>query len=180
MVCARVALAQFLALDLAAPCQGEQRNMKLGLKGGLFLACTLACVGCGEDGSEMPSDGGSGLTCAETEEYVAGIEKVTSGGLSISIEDASPAPPTMGDNTWVVEIEDAAGALLDGATLLGKTWMPKHQHGTPAPAVTPLGNGRYELSPIIFSMDGAWEITVEVTPSGSTTESVVFKFCIEG
>jgi hypothetical protein len=149
----------------------------LGL--GSLAAVTGACGGDDHD------DGSAEYNCeAETrdEQFLAGMQKLAPGGTLVSLMSAMPAPPGRDDNTWEIDVA-REGAPLTGATVRVTPFMPDHRHGTSVPVVvTPVAEtpGRYELSPINLWMPGLWEITIDVTPSGGTRDSVVFRFCITG
>ena len=91
----------------------------------------------------------------------------------------TPAPPARYDNTWVVEIA-ASGAPLENAQLQVTPFMPAHEHSSAIRVeTTPMTEaGRYMLDHVNFSMPGVWETTIRAT-AGATTDSAVYKFCIE-
>ncbi len=112
--------------------------------------------------------------------YTAGIEQDgKNGALKITILDATPAPPGVGDNAWTIQVTDANGAPIDGATFSVKPWMPDHGHGSSiTPQITPMSDGKYSVDMNLF-MPGLWQITLDVT-SAATTDSIVFDFCVQG
>lgn len=70
-------------------------------------------------------------------------------------------PPQVGRNTLTVEIADAAGAEVAGATVEVTPYMPHHGHGsTESSVVTHEGAGLYRAFPVTLQMPGMWEITV--------------------
>jgi hypothetical protein len=71
-------------------------------------------------------------------------------------------------HNWVIHIESADGAPVDGAIISVTGGMPKHNHGLPtAPRMTQsLGNGDYVLEGMRFHMKGYWELTVTVDADG--------------
>lgn len=154
----------------------------------LFLAVSLVSVGCGGttdpggDGSDFPDM----FDCAHDtrgETYVDGFEKPSSDGtLDFTLVHANPAPPSRGDNTWVLQVNamtaGVVGEPMDGieAMIKVKPFMPDHQHGSPiATAVTPVDGqpGQYTLDPVNLWMPGVWETTLSVGDS-----KVKYTFCL--
>ena len=76
-------------------------------------------------------------------------------------------------------LKDPSGAPIEGATLNVTPFMPEHQHGSPLRVqVSAAGQpGQYTLSPVNLWMPGVWETTIRAT-SGTTTDSAVYRFCI--
>lgn len=102
---------------------------------------------------------------------------------TLTLVDASPAPPDKGKNYWLVELEATGDTTpVDGATMSVQEFMPDHGHGStpPLPTVTPTGDpGQYTIDDIDLWMPGYWEVRVDVDKD-SSTDRVVFPFCIEG
>jgi hypothetical protein len=115
------------------------------------------------------------------DEYVAGLEKIGASGLAVVLVESTPAPPAKNDNTWRLRVLDSAGTPLGGLTVEVTPFMPDHGHGTPINAeVTALAEpGEYQAAPINLWMPGLWEVRVAVE-SPDVSDSVVFRFCIEG
>ena len=143
----------------------------------LLSVVVPACSG--DDGT---SDGDS-VDCTKVsgaDEFTVGLAKDGSSGmLDFAMMSADPAPPTRGDNTWIVQINDMNGAPLEGAMLTVTPFMPAHQHGTPITVkTTPAGApGQYTLSPVNLWMPGVWETTIRAT-SATATDSALYAFCI--
>ncbi|CAN5808728.1 hypothetical protein BH11MYX3_BH11MYX3_32760 [soil metagenome] len=143
----------------------------------LFSVLPLAGA-CADDGQ---SDDTEEVNCAQetADTYVAGLQK-TGTVLDVRLMTALPAPPSRGDNEWVIHVNTVSGAApVTGATILVTPFMPKHQHGTPVDVkVESMPNaGEYKLSPVNMWMPGVWETTIEMM-SSSGTDAVVYKFCI--
>ena len=71
---------------------------------------------------------------------------------------------------WILTLRSAAGAPVDQARIMIGGGMPGHGHGLPtSPAVTDfLGDGRYLIEGLKFSMAGQWVVAFAIdTPSGS-------------
>lgn len=154
------------------------------------LALGAGSVACGGDHDDMHDgghhhDGGMAMNCSDdprADTYAAGLEKASENGhFTVTLRTADPAPPAKGDNTWTIEIRDAGGTPVEGATLTVTPWMPDHGHGTSIDVQVAAGSdpGTYVLSSIDLRMPGLWEVTIEID-AGGVTDSVVFAFCVEG
>lgn len=151
----------------------------------LLLAVALLAPGCADDG--MTGDDEQTVDCAlETrdDDFAVGLSKTgTSGLLMFTLMNATPATPTRGDNTWVIQINQSAsgvaGPTVDGASLDVTPYMPDHRHPAGKTVVIePTGTpGQYELSPINLWMPGLWENTIEASTTGGD-DSVVIRVCV--
>ena len=143
----------------------------------------VAPAACSSEGGGEPEEMEAAAFCeSETraEPYSASMTKVGDSGVSVTIADAMPAPPAIFDNQWTLDIADAAGNPIEGATLAVQPFMPDHGHPTNRESVvTEVGGGTYEVDPVNFMMGGYWEVTVDVE-TADMTDSVIFKFCIPG
>jgi hypothetical protein len=142
------------------------------------LPLTGACLGGGSGGGD---DGEEVVDCAKevADEFAVPLQK-TGTVLDVKLMSALPAPPTRGDNEWIIHINTVAGAApVSGATIEVTPFMPKHMHGTPVDVKVDAmpSAGEYKLSPVNLWMPGVWETTIEMS-STSGTDSVVYKFCI--
>ncbi|HYD81449.1 MAG TPA: FixH family protein [Paucimonas sp.] len=65
---------------------------------------------------------------------------------------------------WEILLTNANGEPIDNARIKVDGGMPQHGHGFPTqPRVTKnLGNGRYLLEGVKFSMTGWWEIKLDI------------------
>ena len=144
------------------------------------FAIALACVGltaCADDSG----DDDTMVNCdLETRDdvFVIGLAKAGQ-QVTFRFVSATPAPPARGDNTWLLQLDTAAGPL-SGATLRVSPFMPDHGHGTSIDVgITPMTEpGQYELSPVNLWMPALWDTTITVT--SPMTDSAVFRFCIPG
>jgi hypothetical protein len=167
------------------------------------LAATAALLllsqGCSSSNPPGATDGGTAVatltgdsavvSCAgdpRVDPYAIPLTKAgTQKALTFSIVQAISDPPTQGqDQIFKVKITDASGQPVQGATLtfpkiagLFDPYMPDHRHGSPAPQVVDNGDGTYSLSAIAFFMSGIWQLGI-TAQSGSTTDSVMFGFCV--
>ena len=77
--------------------------------------------------------------------------------------------------TVPVEIRDASGRPIEGATFSVDGGMPEHRHGLPTqPRLgRALGAGLYEIEGLRFNMGGWWELKLAIeSPTGR--DSVTF------
>jgi hypothetical protein len=150
------------------------------------LAAALVALSAGCDGGETNGQEPPASICAnETRDdaYAAGMEKQgAEGKLRVRLVEGDPAPPAKGENTWTIQVLDAAGAPVSGATLTVTPRMPDHGHGSGVvPSVMDLGtDGEYEISAIDLAMAGLWEVTILVTTGAGESDTVKFAFCVEG
>jgi hypothetical protein len=135
------------------------------------------------EGSSGSSSGGPSTSCEKDtrkDVYTAGLAKQT-GALSVKIVESTPSPPTKGTNTMLLQIDDASGKPLDGATVSVLPYMPDHAHGSAVtPVVTPMGSGKYAVAKIYYPMPGLWKVTVTVQMPGAAPQEVAFNFCFDG
>ena len=121
-------------------------------------------------------------TDPRAETFAVGMKQASTKGLfTIVIESADPAPPQTNDNTWTIQLLDASGAPVDGATFTFDTYMPDHRHhGSIIPAAAPgASTGEYDITRLNLFMPGLWQITFTPTASdGTTTDSVIWTFCV--
>jgi hypothetical protein len=94
---------------------------------------------------------------------------------------ATPAPPALNNNSWVVKVVDASGNPVPGVSFVSITpFMPDHGHGTSAtPQAMPNGDGTFTVAPLYLFMAGLWQITI-VAEAGTQKDSVVYSFCVAG
>jgi hypothetical protein len=67
-------------------------------------------------------------------------------------------------HSWLISLKDAAGTPVEDATFVVDGGMPQHRHGLPtSPAVTShLGEGKYRLEGVKFTMSGWWELRLAI------------------
>jgi hypothetical protein len=112
---------------------------------------------------------------------MTGVLGADAGGVTVTLETATPSPPIVGQNNWTLRVLDANGTPVTGATLEISQWMPAHMHPGPNfPKSVDMGGGEYQLQPVDFSMDGFWQNHVEVKQSTmGIDETADFNFCLE-
>ncbi|MDB4934293.1 MAG: hypothetical protein JWP87_1265 [Labilithrix sp.] len=153
------------------------------------LAILAGACSSSDDGTSGTS-GASGTTgttsaCAtdaRKDVYTAGLAKQTTpGALSVKLMAASPAPPAKQSNELTLQVVDAAGAPVDGATVSVTPFMPDHGHGSSVkPTVTPKGGGTYDVTNVYLPMPGLWRLTVTVQMPNVAPQDAAFSFCIDG
>jgi hypothetical protein len=150
---------------------------------------SAAPAGCSSSHAD-PSDAGTqedvtgNITCttdSRAQTYTANLEKMgTSGLVKFTLVKADPGPPVKGsDNTWTVQISDAAGQPMGDAEIAIKGIMPDHGHGwSTVPTITKNADGTFTFDKMNMFMHGIWNITFTVT-TPSVTDFAVYSFCIE-
>ena len=158
----------------------------LGVSMAVVTAAMVAgCSGEDDSGSSGTTSGSAPATgcAADTRKdvYTAGLSK-PAGSLSVKLVESRPGPPIKGTNAMTLEIADAGGKPVDGATITITPWMPDHAHGSAVkPVVTPAGGGKYEVDKVYLAMAGLWQIKVAVQPpGGGPLEETMFQFCLDG
>ncbi len=146
----------------------------------LILGVALAAGACADDD---PGDGTTYNCAKETrdDEFVIGLTKTGADSrLEFKLLSSDPAPPSRGDNVWVLQLSTMAAPVtpVDGASLRVTPFMPDHDHGSGKQVtITPLADpGQYQLEPVNMWMPGLWEVTVEA--DGATSDRAVFRFCL--
>lgn len=93
--------------------------------------------------------------------------------VTISPEDAAYQRNTI--HTWIAQITTAEGAPVEAAEILIDGGMPQHGHGLPTnPQMTEaLGEGRYKIEGVRFSMRGWWEFKLAIA-AGEISDNVTF------
>jgi hypothetical protein len=144
------------------------------------LAASLAaCASSSAPNGSVPNDAASGCSNDPRVTAIAAglVERGTT--LGIALVTLTPATITKGDNDWMVELRDASGTPLDGATITATPFMPDHGHGSSVvPTITALGQGRYDVAHVELVMPGVWQITFDVTTAAGAHDSIVFTACV--
>lgn len=158
----------------------------------LALVAALGSLSAACDGGETDTGATSGTSstsesiCADDPRamaYTVGIEEAAAdGSVKVRFVDADPAPPSKGNNTFMIQLLDAGGAPIEGATVTTKPFMPDHGHGSSiVPQTTPMGaEGKYSVTPVTLFMPGIWDVTFTIEPAGAASQKVVFTFCVDG
>jgi hypothetical protein len=146
----------------------------------VFAALAIACSS--DDDGATGANGSTATACAadtRKDLYAAGMTK-PAGALVVKLVEAAPGPPIKGMNAMTLNVTDANGAPVDGASLAVVPFMPDHAHGSARKTVIkPIGAGTYEVTDIWLPMAGLWKLTVTVQANGATSEAT-FQFCVDG
>jgi selenophosphate synthetase-related protein len=101
-----------------------------------------------------------------------------SAGVTVALT-STPAPPSLGDNTWTFTVQDSGAVAITGATITARQFMVDHAHGgAKVIVVTDLGGGIYRAAPVNFNMSGYWETTLHIVKAPIDDE-VVIKLCVQ-
>jgi hypothetical protein len=106
--------------------------------------------------------------------------KPTANGIySVSIEPEQ-APMRLNDvQSLLLTVKTASGAAVDDALISIDGGMPAHNHGLPtAPKATAsLGDGRYRIEGVKFSMGGHWELRFAIAAAAGA-DAVTFNLML--
>ena len=84
----------------------------------------------------------------------------SSEGLLVTL-NTNPAPPQLGQVELIVDVKDANGRAVDGASVTLKADMIGHSMGDLSGQATSQANGRYAIRANL-SMAGEWQVDVQV------------------
>ena len=91
------------------------------------------------------------------------------GGLDVTVVSVSPDPATVGDAVITLEIHDADGNPVEGATIEVEGTMT---HAGMKPVIVEtesLGEGKYATQDFKFTMGGDWVLIVRATLADGST-----------
>ena len=159
--------------------------MRADILGALLLS--LFCLQCDGPSDAQPhhhehESNGDGELMGES--FVVGLEKPGDHGrFTVRLMESDPIPRYTGLYSWTLEIVDAEGRPLSGASVRAEPRMPDHDHGT-FPRVTDattMGEpGRYVLAEMDLFMDGVWRVEIEITDTDGEVDLVRYHFDLEG
>jgi len=77
--------------------------------------------------------------------------------------------------SWLLTLKTKTGASVERAAIAISGGMPQHNHGLPtSPQVTDyLGDGRYRVEGVKFTMSGWWQLRFAIS-SGAGSDTVLF------
>ncbi|MEI9939111.1 MAG: hypothetical protein WDO69_17975 [Pseudomonadota bacterium] len=129
------------------------------------------------------TDGTVGCNPSDGDVYAAGMKKPGAAGhFDFALVSSTPAPPSLNDNAFVVQVTDADGNPV-GGNLSVTLDMPEHGHQSPQPEIRfDPDSSAFTLDPMDLFMVGLWRITFSFdgTVAGAPlSDSAVFEFCID-
>ena len=77
-------------------------------------------------------------------------------------------------HSWLLTLKTAAGQPVEGAAITIDGGMPQHGHGLPtSPEVTDyLGDGRYRIEGVKFTMSGWWQLRFAISAAAGSDSAV--------
>lgn len=106
--------------------------------------------------------------------------RATANGLYLAAIEPEAAEIRQGElHAWILTLKTADGKPVGDARIKIDGGMPEHNHGLPtAPEMTAhLGEGRYRIEGVKFSMSGWWELKFDISaPAG--TDTVTFNLVL--
>ena len=95
----------------------------------------------------------------------------TANGLYVAAIEPEVPEIKQGElHSWILTVKTSDGKPVDDAQVAVGGGMPEHDHGLPtAPEMTEhLGEGRYRIEGVKFSMSGWWELKFDISsPTGA-------------
>ncbi|MDX8478064.1 FixH family protein [Mesorhizobium sp. VK24D] len=106
--------------------------------------------------------------------------KKTANGLFVASFEPERGVIRQGElQSWLLTLKTAAGAPVEGAAITVSGGMPRHSHGLPtSPQATDyLGEGRYRIDGVKFTMSGWWQLRIAIS-AATGSDSVVFNIVL--
>ncbi|HVR20932.1 MAG TPA: FixH family protein, partial [Polyangiaceae bacterium] len=154
------------------------------------LVVGFVTMSCGCSGGDPIGKESSGTTplppgCeGRGEAMVRGMVETSEDGLlAVTLADATPLPPVQGENTWTVDVSEADAPVLDegdaDAQVIANIYMAEHDHNIRKRG-TMTAPGVFEFAQFPITMNGYWEITIQVQSDADVNEreDAVFGFCV--
>jgi nitrogen fixation protein FixH len=101
------------------------------------------------------------------------VDGVTIGLAAVDIPEVNSA------FELVVNLADAQGAPIDGASVYIDLTMPAMPMGTNTPVAEPLGQGQYRAGNVVMDMAGEWELEVVAEIDGAEHRAVFTRTAVE-
>jgi hypothetical protein len=157
--------------------------------GGLLAFVAYCATGCGSAEEAAPTPPAPTVSCVGDPRLDSSTDELDKSGelglLSFRFFDLEPSPPAKGNNTFHVQVTDAAGASIQ-CDLRVDSRMPDHGHGTSVePVITSDPSlGTFTIRPLYLFMPGVWRLTFsafdDATESAPMLDRAVLHFCVEG
>ena len=106
--------------------------------------------------------------------------RATANGLYVvAVEPEAPEIKQGELHSWMLTVKMPDGRPVDDAKIAIDGGMPDHNHGLPtSPQVTEqLGNGRYRIEGMKFSMSGWWELRFDISAAAGA-DTVTFNLVL--
>lgn len=106
--------------------------------------------------------------------------RTTANGLYVAAIEPEVPEIKQGElHTWILTVKTVDGKPVDGARIAVGGGMPDHNHGLPTSpeATQQLGEGRYRIEGMKFSMSGWWELKFDIS-SAAGTDNVTFNLVL--
>ncbi|SJM33904.1 FixH family protein [Mesorhizobium delmotii] len=105
-----------------------------------------------------------------------GHSKRTANGLFVASFEPERGVVRQGElQSWLLTLKTGAGTPVEGAAITISGGMPQHRHGLPtSPHATDyLGDGRYRIGGVKFTMSGLWQLHFAISAAAGS-DTVVF------
>ncbi|PDQ19789.1 auxin-binding protein [Mesorhizobium sanjuanii] len=102
--------------------------------------------------------------------------KTTAHGLFVASFEPEKGAIRQGElQSWLLTLKTVAGTPVQGAAISVSGGMPQHNHGLPtSPQATDyLGDGRYRIEGLKFTMSGLWQLHFAISAAAGS-DTVVF------
>ena len=102
--------------------------------------------------------------------------KTTASGLFVASFQPERGVVRQGElQSWLLTLKTVKGAPVEGAAITVSGGMPQHSHGLPtSPQATDyLGDGRYRIDGLKFTMSGWWQLRFAISAAAGS-DTVVF------
>jgi hypothetical protein len=106
--------------------------------------------------------------------------RTTANGLYVAaIEPEIPEIKQGEMHSWILKVKMPDGKPVEGAKVTVDGGMPDHNHGPPtSPEMTDhLGDGRYRIEGMKFSMSGWWELRFDISAAAGA-DTVTFNLVL--
>ncbi len=106
--------------------------------------------------------------------------KTTANGLFVASFQPERGVIRQGElQSWLLTLKTVKGAPVEGAAITVSGGMPQHNHGLPtSPQATDyLGEGRYRIDGLKFTMSGWWQFRFAISAAAGS-DTVVFNLVL--
>ncbi|MDH5546981.1 MAG: FixH family protein [Gammaproteobacteria bacterium] len=142
----------------------------------LTFLFAMACVVLSACASQSKHSGNTGLAFSNLENAV--IQTSDEGKYRVKLFSNTFPIPTNKIHSWTLQVETSDGKPVEDAMIRIHGGMPQHKHGFPTTARVEkyLGEGRYTIDGVKFSMPGSWQMRINIKEEQKLRrDRVVFK-----